>query len=242
MKLYTGSLGTLGIITQVTLKVKPLPEASRWVVIPAVPDDIPELLARLSATRTRPCAITIRGRAMDGRIAGASVVAGFEDNARAVEWQVARLPQELPDRAREHSHAQSGQEADVLLAGLRDLPLAVESDLTFKANVLPARTWDFCQRAATGARLAFEAHAGNGIVFGHLSETNLDAAKAYLDELLRFAGQGSGNVVVTRCLTAWKSVLPVWGRPTGDRELMKAVKKKLDPRGVFNPGRFVSGI
>ena len=28
MKLYTGSFGTLGIITQVTLKLKPLPEAS----------------------------------------------------------------------------------------------------------------------------------------------------------------------------------------------------------------------
>src|SRR6478736_2819398 len=43
MKLYTGSLGTLGIITQLTLKVKPRPEASRWVVITTVPDDIPEL-------------------------------------------------------------------------------------------------------------------------------------------------------------------------------------------------------
>ena len=242
MKLYTGSLGTLGVITQVTLKVKPLPEASRWVVITTVPDDVPELLARLSATRTRPCAITIRGRAMEGRIAGASVVVGFEDNARANEWQVARLPQELPDRARDHLHEQSGQTADALLAGLRDFPLAVKSGLTFKANVLPARTWDFCQRAASGAHIAFEAHAGNGIVFGHLAETNPDAAGSHLDDLLRFAGECLGNVVVTRCPTAWKSVLPVWGRPTGDRELMKAVKEKLDPRGIFNPGRFVGGI
>jgi glycolate oxidase FAD binding subunit len=242
MKLYTGSLGTLGVITQVTLKVKPLPESSRWIIVTTVPDDIPDLLARLSGTRTRPCAITIRGRATDGGIAGASVVVGFEDSARAAEWQVARLREELPDRARDHADKESGPAADALLAELRDFPLGVENALTFKANVLPARTWDFCQRAAAGAHLAFEAHAGNGIVFGHLAETNSDGARTYLDDLIRFAGECSGNVVVMRCPTAWKSVLPVWGRPTADRELMKAVKGKLDPRGVFNPGRFVGGI
>jgi FAD/FMN-containing dehydrogenase len=36
--------------------------------------------------------------------------------------------------------------------------------------------------------------------------------------------------------------MPVWGNPRADVWLMKAVKDKLDPRGLFNPGRFVAGI
>jgi glycolate oxidase FAD binding subunit len=242
MKLYTGSLGTLGIITQVTLKVKPLPEASRWLRIAWEPQEMPELLSRVSASRTRPCAVTVQGRGHERRIGGAALNVGFEDNARAVEWQVNQLRAELPERLHRWLEEHQGNQADTLLARLRDFPLTVENALHFKANVLPARTWDFCERAAKNGRFAFQSHAGNGIVGGYLADTNPDAAKAYLNDLLRFAGECSGNVVVTRCPTAWKSVLPVWGRPTGDRELMKAVKEKLDPRGIFNPGRFVGGI
>ena len=48
--------------------------------------------------------------------------------------------------------------------------------------------------------------------------------------------------MVLRCPTAWKAVLPIWGLPRGDAWLMRTVKEKLDPRRLFNPGRFVEGI
>jgi FAD/FMN-containing dehydrogenase len=41
---------------------------------------------------------------------------------------------------------------------------------------------------------------------------------------------------------AWKRQLPVWGRERGDLWLMRRVKEQLDPRHLFNPGRFVGGI
>jgi glycolate oxidase FAD binding subunit len=243
MKLYTGSLGTLGIITQLTLKVKPLPEASRWLRIACEPDDVADLLMRLSTTKTRPCAVTIRGHCSDGQIRGVEFNIGFEDNAKAVDWQAARLREELPDRSRQWLEKRDSSSGDAPLAGMRDFPLTVPSDsITFKANLLPARTWDFCQRAAKGAQLAFHAHTGNGIVVGHSGETNADKVKVYMDDLIRFAGECSGNVVVTRCPTAWKAVVPVWGRSTPDRALMRAIKDKMDPGRIFNPGRFVDGI
>jgi FAD/FMN-containing dehydrogenase len=34
----------------------------------------------------------------------------------------------------------------------------------------------------------------------------------------------------------------VWGLRRGDWALMRTVKQKLDPHGLFNPGRFVGGI
>jgi FAD/FMN-containing dehydrogenase len=34
----------------------------------------------------------------------------------------------------------------------------------------------------------------------------------------------------------------VWGQPRGDLGLMRQVKDQLDPRRLFNPGRFVDGL
>jgi glycolate oxidase FAD binding subunit len=242
MKLYTGSFGTLGIITQVTLKVKPLPEASRWLSIHCQQQDVPDLLGRLSTTKTRPCAVTVYGRGRDGHLASVGVDIAFEDSARAVEWQVGRLRDELPEHLRDKVEQPKGSDVAAFLTGLRGYPTGFHNALTFKANVLPAQTWGFCLAVTKERDFQFHAYAGNGIVFGHLASTNSDKARACLEELGRFAVECSGNVVVTHCPTEWKSVVPVWGRPTGDRELMKAVKEKLDPRGIFNPGRFVGGI
>jgi glycolate oxidase FAD binding subunit len=56
------------------------------------------------------------------------------------------------------------------------------------------------------------------------------------------AKTGQGNIILLRCPTAWKRELPVWGAERGDVWLMRAIKEKLDPRGLFNPGRFVDGL
>ncbi len=60
-KLLTGSLGTLGVITQVTLKVRPLPERSRVSgVRTARSDAVAErLLAALVDSATTPTAVEL---------------------------------------------------------------------------------------------------------------------------------------------------------------------------------------
>ena len=59
-KLLTGSMGTLGIITQMTLKVRPIPEASAivWVPFRSWPSS-PTALERLNTSGTRPIALEL---------------------------------------------------------------------------------------------------------------------------------------------------------------------------------------
>ena len=72
-KLLTGSLGTLGILTQLTLKVRPIPEASAlaWATF-AKPDDLAGVLERLNTSATRPMAIELLNQAAAQRVAGGS--------------------------------------------------------------------------------------------------------------------------------------------------------------------------
>ena len=49
-------------------------------------------------------------------------------------------------------------------------------------------------------------------------------------------------MILTRCPTGWKERLRVWGHPRPDWALSERIKTALDPRGVLNPGRFVSTI
>jgi glycolate oxidase FAD binding subunit len=93
------------------------------------------------------------------------------------------------------------------------------------------------------AELLLKAHAGNGIVIGHLhGDLTLDRARTMLERLQEAATAAQGNVVILRCPAVWKASLPVWGAPRPDAWLMRAIKEELDPRRLFNPGRFVDGI
>lgn len=248
MKLYTGSFGTLGIISQLTLKVKPLPESLAAIVSPCPPEALESVLKRLMTTATRPTAISVANRPAGETLGTEShqyvLLVAFEEKATTVAWQVSQLAREIPDELDKFSSEFQGDLATGLLHKWSDFPLAAQRGLTFKANLLPAATASFFRLAdSLTPRPALVAHAGSGVVYGHLPpETAVEEAKAIVGKLGRAAADAAGNVVIMRCPSPWKSVLPVWGAGRSDNVLMHAVKQKLDPQGVFNPGRFVDGI
>jgi glycolate oxidase FAD binding subunit len=247
-KLHIGALGTLGVITQVTLKLRPRPERDALLSVPCAAADVGALLERVHASRTRPVCIELLNPAavqLIDRDCGEdcwAVLVGYEDNADAVTWQVQQLIRELcPGR---HINARVSCAAAPLWRRLADLAGRTEGLLTFKANLPPSAVADFCGRTNQLAEgLLLQAHAGNGIVLGHL-ETEQTAASAtgLLKSLRELAAASGGQVIVLRCPAAWKAEVSVWGPPRGDAALMRAVKEKLDPRRLFNPGRFVDGI
>ena len=247
MKLYTGSLGTLGIITQVTLKVKPLPERTDLLVVLSSADELDPVLDQLHASRTRPVCIDVLSpdaapAAGLGELPPEQwlVVVGFEGTARAVGWQTAQLRKELPGG----TAASVCSRPDALLDELRDFAVRPPERFSIKVNLLPSAVAGFCKEAAAlSPRLLLQAHGGNGIVVIHAPpDLTREQSSAMLTTLAPLATAAQGNLIVTRCPSEWKADLPIWGRATRDRALMRAVKERLDPRGTFNPGRFVDGI
>ena len=247
-KLLTGSMGTLGIIAELTLKVRPKPEASSlaWVRFRRLADAT-QAIERLNTSGTRPVAIELlnapaarrAGRADELPVEEWVLAVGFEDNAASVAWQVDRLMIEL---GRTDLVVRQGDDSAGLWSSLVESQAATDGPLTFSANLKPSSLPKFVQ-GLDPARWEVQAHAGNGIVRGHASgEADLDTLGPEVERLRSEARKLGGSLTLPRCPTAWKDRLKVWGDPRGDWAIAERVKAALDPSGVLNPGRFVGKI
>jgi glycolate oxidase FAD binding subunit len=249
-KLLTGSMGTLGILCQMTLKVRPAPEASALAFVPFTrAEALGRALDRLNTSATRPMALEVLNRPAARRVAGARelpaaawvLAVGYEDNAAAVAWQLDALAGEI-EVPRAVLRVLQGEEAAPGWSDLAELPAAAPGPLSVVANLRPSTVVPFATQLDPD-RWAVGAHAGNGIVRAHtLGEVALEDLAPELDRLRAEAVRDGGNLILARCPTSWKGRLPVWGEPRGDWALAERVKRALDPQGVMNPGRFVGTI
>jgi glycolate oxidase FAD binding subunit len=247
-KLLTGSLGTLGIITQLTLKVRPIPEASALVWVPFTTlKSLAAALDQLNTSGTRPIALELlnasgartAGQALGLPVESAVLVVGFEDNVGSIGWQLDRIKAEL---GRANIVVVEGAASAPLWEALTEFQAIEPGPFSLVANVRPSTVVPFIARLDP-QQWSVQAHAGNGIVRAHaLGEWDLESAAEQVEELREAAASDGGNLILPRCPTEWKDLLGVWGKPRADWSIAERVKTALDPHGALNPGRFVGRI
>jgi glycolate oxidase FAD binding subunit len=233
MKLQIGALGTLGIVTQVTLKVKPRPETSAGIVFGCASESIGEVLDRMHASKSRPVVVELLKQRANHSLASTGLntdsdwmfAVGFEEKATTVNWQVATLLDEL--KSAPVKDVTEIPDPSRLWAEVTALQTRRESWYIGKASVLPSKLASFVRELAIGEPGALiHAHALNGIVWFHSAkEFNL----------------GEGHTM-RRCPPELKKTRSFLGKPTADWELMRHIKKTLDPDNVFNPGRLFGDV
>jgi glycolate oxidase FAD binding subunit len=251
-KLLTGSLGTLGVITQVTLKIRPNPERSALVAC-GVPSfaRAEELLAALVHTRTTPAAIELlAGPAWEADpalcdLAPESVgrlLVGVEGTAAEVAWMVDALRREWADQGVVDPRVVAEDETAALWRRLAEFPANREAPIVLKANLLPGAVAGFVELARRlDPQASVQAHAGNGIVIFRGGDFPASKVSSLLIGALQpAAAKAAGNVVVlSSTYAAELTARAVWGLRRESAELMQAVKREFDPRNILNPGRFV---
>jgi glycolate oxidase FAD binding subunit len=256
-KLLTGSLGTLAVITQVTLKVKPIPAASAFVAIdlPTNSQLTENLLAGLVTSAATPCAIELLGGsawASDPALGPAKgdvqrLVVGLEGTIEEVDWMLNTLEREWRETpaCREAGEPRlvrvTGEAVAPLWSRLTEFP-AGEAPIVLEAGVPPSGVTSLMAefRLADPA-CSLQAHAGDGVIIARFSRFAADDVSKLLVGRLQVAAARLGGHVVVRSARgdfgwtrrAW------WGMPGDELAVMQSVKTQLDPRGILNPDRFV---
>jgi glycolate oxidase FAD binding subunit len=250
-KLLTGSMGTLGVITQLTLKVRPLPASSAFFVCELRSwDEAERLLAALGQSGSIPSAVEVLvgpawqdhallGMATAGTLARLAV--GLEGTAAEVDWMIDRLAGEWRTLGVTATHSLEGDKAAALWTELGGFPAAAPAPLVARASVLPSRTVEFVRLLqAVDPEISIQAHAGNGIVIGRFSKFEAaDVSRQLVGRLQPAAKLAGGQLVVLSSTLGGLTHQAVWGGAIASTPWMSKVKRQFDPKGLLNPGRFV---
>ncbi len=230
-KLFTGSYGTLGIVTEATFRLRPCPPC-RCFLTASFPDEaaMAPVLAELLHSQQALTAIEVDRRTPLGPI---SISALLEGQAGPLERRA-----EVTAKVLAGASACGGPPE-----GWGSLPGPVTLKMTAELSSVPALL-GLVRELSTehGLSPVLRGSAGTGVLFAGLGEP-LDptAIGAFLADLRNGCHLFGGSAIVLRAPVAIKGALDVWG-PVPALDLMRRVKQQFDPERRLAPGRFAGGI
>lgn len=227
VKLMTGSWGTLGVLTEVSLKVLPKPAAQACVLIDGLSDA--DAVRAMSAALGSPFDITGAAHApkgLDGTPVTMLRIEGFEQS-------VAYRADALAGIAREFGPVRIEPDPDKVAQGwtwVRDVaPLQSVAGDVWKLSVKPSDAPGLVARAAPLASLY---DWGGGLVWLALPEGS---------DLRARLGNFAGHATLVRASESTRQSLPVFQPdPPTVAALSAGLRARFDPRGLLNPGLMVA--
>jgi glycolate oxidase FAD binding subunit len=237
-KLITGALGSLGVITQATFRLHPMPKESRTVS--CVVHDAREaqrFTLAIQDSKLAHSALQIRFvKSMQPQI---DVL--FEATQAGCAAQAEQLRQLLTRARLIESGAATWNARQILYSEATENSAG---SAIAKVSMLPAQIAEICEALATIAganRVHFETvlyAIGIGTICLGGSPNDISTTLTNLRGKIETLG---GSLVITLRPDAMRQ-LDAWGNAGDAIELMRAVKRQFDPKSTLNPGRFVGGI
>ena len=226
-KLLSGSYGTLGVITEVTLKVLPAPETSATLLIET--PDLASAVAALSAGLGSPFGVSAAAAlpVKDHVIAAVRL----EDFAASVAYRMEKLRGVLGSLGTQR--VMEDAESRAFWRGVREVePLqAMPDEAIWRVSVRPSAGPQIASAAsAIGGRVMLD--WGGGLVW--IAASPSSANHTLISEAAHTQGGAAMLFRAPESLRLAVPVLPEEAAPLA--KIGARVKEALDPGGLFNPG------
>ncbi len=253
-KLLVGSLGTLGVLAEATVRLHPIPPAwGAWLwAFDAIPTAA-AFIASVVDSAIQPERMVL----LDAGAARATGGSGPSGGESAVAISVASAA-EAVGAQREALAAlaarHAGRMAEIGAGAWSRLAGALAGPIVIRLAGEPARLGHWLAALEHVARdggvgLVSVGEAGGGVLRASLHAPEGDGlpAAAWLagavSELRAALAPEGGSLVVERAPRAVKDTVDVWGPIAPDAlAIMRRLKTEFDPAGILNPGRYVGGL
>ena len=245
-KLFVGSLGTLGIITQITLRTSPIPERAATLIASGTAAQVNDLSHAVVDSPLLPAAVVLLNplacEEMNHGSSPCTLAVWSEGFAESVTRHV-RDAQALAGRLGLATELIEDNPHNRFWAAVGDFPLSPDR-IVFRLSVPHSATaaaiktiesWE-----TNGFRPAMVADTMAGTVW--IATPASDLAASQFAKMITYAREQRGHAVMLTAPRQFKESVDVWGPPPATLGLMRKIKAQFDPDGLLNPGRYIAAI
>ena len=264
-RLFVGSEGTLGVFTQITVKLIPLPETIKTLLVfYATPQDAVRTASQIISSNLLPRALEFIDKSSIDCIKGYKQEVQIPDEVKAlllidVDGQEASVKAEISlieKIAMENQplrvvSAKTAQERDALWEVRRVISPALYNIAPFKINedicVPRSRILEILSRIAEiqkrypSLKVANFGHIGDGNIHVNIMYNEGDKhrilAEEVIEKILRTTVELGGTISGEHGIGNVKSAFVPLEIPPQELQIMKDIKHLLDPKGILNPGK-----
>ena len=258
-KIFIGSMGALGVFTEVTLKLQPLRPNEHLVLYMFYKErieEIEDLARKISESELQPVAVELLSPALTARMIGHScymLAIALEGEENAIQVQERTVRKMKPEQAglvifekerasqfwqafyqigpnKKHSEHESFQNAATLKIGMK--------------NVEIPQILQEAERLRKLFDVHMEAHGslGTGICYMHLQGDSIVELGKMIFLLREKINRLNGYAIINYLTPSLLDTIDVWGELPSFSDLVRRVKDKVDPNRILNPYLFPEKI
>ncbi len=234
MKLFTGSYGTLGILTEVTLRVYPLPANSGTVILTGAIEGLRNAAKILLASTLTPIAVDVLSTAFSQHLE--------ISNTPSLVVKFATIPASIAEQSEQllaigkglglKGGTWQGEQEQQLWSGIQtgiwgSTPVGCKLGVRSTAAVDTIELLD--RSTANTAKGVIHLSSGIG-AFALPDASQIQSLRSHCEAAGGFLSMLQAPVDI-------KGKIDVWGYRGNAVPLMREIKQQFDPVGILNPGK-----